>query len=204
VSSKLDLLLNKILRRSPWACRRVVWTVRHAHRERTDFSGDKPYWATTLLFFVKHVIQHTWHSIPPSLFGLRVGPILFPLFQGLSTKFLPQPLPRGRSVSRFTEIQAQEIGPPLYSDWHWIPFTWVCSSHKKSRAAFYPGNPADFGLMIDDWWLMIDDWWLKESIVNRQSSIVNPKFRGFPSPPRDGFGFVRMTSEKNTTYIQRS
>jgi hypothetical protein len=38
---------------------------------------------------------------------------LFPLFQELSAKFLPQPLLKGRYVSRFIEIQAKEIGPTL-------------------------------------------------------------------------------------------
>jgi hypothetical protein len=42
--------------------------------------------------------------------------------------------------------------------------------------------------MIDDWRLFL-------------SPTINPKIRGFPSPPRDGFGFVKMHIKVNLTML---
>lgn len=56
----IELLLNKMLHRSPWACRRACWMVRQAHRERTHFSGNTPYWATTLISYATTIGVVVW------------------------------------------------------------------------------------------------------------------------------------------------
>jgi hypothetical protein len=56
----------------------------------------------------------------------------------------------------------------------------------KKAGSPRPGNPAVFRLMS------VECSSALVFIINHQSSIFNPKARGFPSPSHGGFGFFRM------------